>query len=140
MQKTEYKVIRFELRPKPIKKYINVQEEIGTETKTTTNFFGKEKTEEVFVYKEKKKQVTTGYSKTEKDLDQLTEAMNTHLNELANGGWKVINITPVLEGAHNMQHGNEKASRFSDATMVGWGAGWGYSLTKAMIVTLERTR
>lgn len=138
MQKTEYKVIQFRLKSKALTRKVVVSEKVGTETKTSKTIFGKEKIEEVPVYKNIQKEIRSGVSKTQKDIDSLTQEMNEQLNLFARQGWRVINITPVLEGVHDSKKNIQAADRLIDMNMIAWGAGWGYSLTKAFVVTLER--
>jgi hypothetical protein len=45
-------------------------------------------------------------------------------------GWRVVSVTPVLRGHHHDSH--------EELSYGGYGYGWGYSTTAALVVVLER--
>ena len=62
------------------------------------------------------------------DIKCLTQDMETRLNEVAAEGWKVVGIQSVLRGEYSWNRGGYRHG----------GSGYGYSLTDAFIVVLER--
>ncbi len=72
---------------------------------------------------------TGASSETEINSDQLTIDVENTCNELAEQGYRVINITPILRGAHR--------HRLVGTSKRGGGYGFGYSVTSGMMITAE---
>jgi len=66
----------------------------------------------------------------EPEIDALLDEMNEKISNLEKEGWKVVSCTPVLRGRHY--------SSTEELNYGGYGFGYAYSSTAALVVILRR--
>ena len=81
---------------------------------------------------------------------QIQNELSKRIKELGSKGWRLVSITPINSGAHDLQHdsrhdsefhtypGYQEGSAAGAGWGFGWGAGWGYGYTSHLLITMEK--
>lgn len=129
----------------PLYKKKTAKEQVGTRTVTKTKGVFKKRSFEVEepIYEKREQWVPTGeYSDIEVDIDNFSEKIGKICRELAEAGYRIMQIIPVNSGRYGYQF-KETGSRqriLGDTEAItggGYGYGYGYGITDGVIIIGE---
>ena len=68
----------------------------------------------------------------------IQNELSKRIKEYGIKGWRLISITPINSGAHDLQSDQGESWGGDAGAGWGWGAGWGYGYTSHLLITMEK--